>query len=490
MRTLGVLLRYKLSELLHYFRTPRRLLPWLPSLAAASAAFYFVHRWLTANPGYSSLLLVSGMLLFLILSLLTGFAGLFANRENSLLLAAPVAFPVFLAVRCLDCLPRDLVYTLPLGLAAALVLGGLHGCLPVLLLLFFGFAVAGLLSDLLIILTAYLCGKQTQVALSLISLAILALPVLLMKDLQGLAITVPLLMAAILAALAAMMLLLLLVATGGSWLGRRYFSALDRMQGGRKPGSRLGGRLGYRLLGVSNSPTGALIAKDSLFHARTLMQWVRLFVLMITAGLYFLFKRRLLPPGLLALPFLDVAVVLLLTYFVTDEISVTAFAAEADQIKLLLAAPVSAGRVILAKYTSYGLPVVIMGLLCLVFLGIGNGYGAGEIWRSVLVGGAMLFGVTAALVGLGAAAALPDKEVNGYVDQLMIEQTAASSPQSLLAYGAGTLVMAADIAAIYRLGSSAAPGSILILAVACLNLLLGLALLSFGARWLRGRLGI
>ncbi len=493
MRTLGVLLRYKLYELCNYSRTPRQLLLWLPSLAAAAAAFYFVHRWLAANPGYAPLILLSGILLFLILSLLTGFAGLFASRENSLLLAAPVAFPVFLAVRYLDCLPRDLEYTLPLGLAAALVLGSLHGFLPVLLVLFLGVAVTGILGYLLIILTAYLCGNQTQIVLSLISLAVLALPALLMKRLQGLVITAQLPVAANLVALAALVLLMLLVATGGSWLGSLYFSALGRMQSGKKHGSRLAGRLGYRLIGIFNGPAGALIVKDYLFHARTLMQWVRIFLLIIAAGLYFLFKGRLLPPGLLAMPFLDVAVVLVLAHFVTNEIPVTAFAAETNRIKLLLAAPVSAGQVVIAKYISYGLPVWIMGLLCIIILGVGSGSMAGDLWRSVLMGGVMLFGVTAALVGLGAAGALPDKEVDGYMDQLMIEQTAASSPQSLLAYGAGTVVMIVDIAAITgidRLGSGSIRGDTLVLAVACLNLLLGSVSLLFGTRWLRRMLGV
>jgi hypothetical protein len=189
------------------------------------------------------------------------------------------------------------------------------------------------------------------------------------------------------------------------------------------------------------------------------------------------------------MPFLDVAIVLVLTHFVTNEIPVTAFTAEANRIKLLLAAPVSAGQVVIAKYISYGLPVLIMGSLCIIILGVGSGSTAGDLWRSALIGGAMLFGVTAALVGLGAAGALPDKEVDGYVDQLMIEQTAASSPQSLLAYGAGTVVMIVDIAAIYRFGPGAGQGLILVLGVACLNLLLGSASLLFGARWLRGMLG-
>jgi hypothetical protein len=493
MRTLGVLLKYKLYELRNYSRTPRRLLLWLPPLAVAAVAFYFVHRWLTANPGYAPLVLLSCILLFLIISLLNGFYGLFAGRENSLLLAAPVSFPVFLAVRYLDRLPRDMEYTLPLGLAAALVLGSLHGYLPVLLVLFLGVAVTGILGYLLIILTAYLCGNHIQIVLSLISLAVLALPAFLMKRLQGLVMTSQLPVAASLLALAALLLLMLLVATGGSRLGSLYFSALGRMQGGKRHGPRLAGRLGYRLIGVFNNPTGALIVKDYLSHVRTMMQWVRVFLLIIAAGLYFLFKGRLLPPGLLAMPFLNVAVVLVLTHFVTNEIPAAAFAAEANRIKLLLAAPVSAGRVVLAKYISYGLPVLIMGLLCIIVLGVGSGSVAGDLWRSALIGVAMLFGVTAALVGLGAAGALPDKEVDGYVDQLMVEQTAASSPQSLLAYGAGTVVMIVDIAAIAgidRLSSGTGQGLILVLAVACLNLLLGLASLIFGARWLRAGLGV
>ena len=489
MRTFSVLLRYKLCELRNYARTPRRLLLWLPSLAAAALAFYFIHRWLTANPSYAPLILFSGMLLFLILSLFTGFAGLFADRENSLLLAAPVAFPVFMAVRYIDRLPRDLEFTLPVGLAAALVLGSLHGYLPVLLLLFLGITVTGILGYLLIILTAYLCGNQAQIILSLMSLAVLALPALLLKRPSGLVIAPQLLVRANLAALAVLLLLMLLVATGGSWLGSLYFSALGRMQSGKKHAPRLAGRLGYRLLGIFNSPAGALIIKDYLFHGRTLMQWVRIFLLIFAAGLYFLFKGRLLPPGLLAMPFLDVAIVLVLTHFVTNEIPVTAFAAEANRIKLLLAAPVSAGQVVIAKYISYGLPVLIMGSLCIIILGVGSGSTAGDLWRSALIGGAMLFGVTAALVGLGVAGALPDKEVDGYVDQLMIEQTAASSPQSLLAYGAGTVVMIVDIAAIYRFGPGAGQGLILVLGVACLNLLLGSASLLFGARWLRGMPG-
>lgn len=493
MRTFGVLLRYKLYELRNYSRTPLQMLLWLPPIAVAAATFYFIHRWLTANPGYAPLILTSGVLLVLILGLLTGLASLFANRESSLLLTAPVPFPAFLAARYLDRLSWDLEFALPVGLAAALVLGSLHGYLPALLLLFFSAFTAGILGYLLVILTAYLCGNQSQLALLLVAPAILVLPALLMKHLQGLIITAQLLGMANLVALTALMLLMLLVSAGGSKLGSLYFIALARIQSGKRDGSRLAGRLGYRLLSVLKSPAGALIVKDYLFHARTPMQWVRILLLIIAAGLYPLLKARLLSPGLLAMPFLDVAVVLVLVHFMVNEIPVTAFAAEANRIKLLLAAPVSAYQVVLAKYISYGMPALLMGLLCLVFLGVGSGTGAGYIMISALTGGVMLFGVTAALVGLGAAGALPDKEAEGYMDQLMIEQTAASSPRSLLAYGVGTFVMMADIAAIavvYRFGSGIIQGFILVSVIACLNLLLGLASLLFGVRWLQRKLGV
>jgi hypothetical protein len=492
MRALGVLLRYKLHELRNYSRTPLQLLTWLAPGVVAIITFCLLHRWLAVNHGYIPLIFVSGVLLVLVLGLLTGFASLFANRENPLLLTAPVAFPAFLAVRYLDRLPWDLELALPVGLAAALALGSLHGYLPALLLLCSGAVAAGILSCLLVILAAYLCGNQGQVLLLLTAMAVSALPVLLLEHLQELSITPRLLGVANAAALAVVMLLALLVTAGGSRLGSLYFSALARMQSGKRHGPRLTGRLGYRLLGFFSGPVGALIGKDYLFHARTPMQWVRLLLLITVVGLYSLLKEHLLPPGLLAMPFLNVAAVLVAVHLMTGEVPVAAFAAEADRIRLLLAAPVSAGQLILAKYLSHGMPVVIMGLLCLVLLGVGSGSDAGHILISAVTGAAMLFGVTAALVGLGAAGSLPDKEMEGYVDRLMIEQTPASSVQALLAYGAGTVLLIADIAAIavaYRPDSGIGRGAVLIPAVACLNLLLGLSSLRYGAWWVRKRLG-
>lgn len=492
MKTINVLLKYKLYELRNcLFKELRQTLYSLPRLAADVTAFCFLYRWLLENSGYAPLILTACLLLTLVLGLITGFSSLFANRQNSFLLTAPVAFPAFLTVRYLERLVLYLEFALVLGLPAALVLGGQYGLLPAILLLCLSVLAVSIMSYLLAVVTAYFCGSKSQIALVLFPLAVLVLPGIMMEYLKKSVISGQFLAGANLIALASLMLLILWILAGGSPLGRIYYIALAKMQDGRRRGSQLAGRLGYRLLGAFKGPVWALTAKDLLFHARNAVQWVRALLLLISVALYSLLRPRLLPPGLLQTPVLDVAVVLGLTHFIINEVTLNAFSAEANRIKLLVAAPVNAFQIVFGKYLSFGLPVLLIGLLCMIFLGVMSGFGIRDLSISILTGGVILFGVTAALVGVGAINSIPDREADGFMEQFMIEQTAISSPRALLVFGLGTILLIVDLASVYWIYSCISDSqgrTILVLIVLLANLLLGIAAIIFGADWMKRHL--
>jgi hypothetical protein len=291
----------------------------------------------------------------------------------------------------------------------------------------------------------------------------------------------------------AILLLALLLLIRGQALGRCYYLALARIHAGRRNGyrARFLGRLGYVLLSAFKGRAWALIAKDILFLARNPVHWARALLLLIAVLLYSLNRGRLLPPDFLKTPALDIAVMLGLAHFLINEVTVNAFAAEANRIKILMAAPVSPLQLSFAKYASFGLPVLAVSVLCMIITGILNGMNLPGLAVPVLLVGASAFGITAVLVGLGAVGSLPEKETGGFMDQFMVEQVALSSPRALFVFTLGTLLLIIDVAAAYRIYSFTGDfllrlGPVLI--VFLINLLSGLASLLFGAGWVKRNL--
>jgi hypothetical protein len=196
------------------------------------------------------------------------------------------------------------------------------------------------------------------------------------------------------------------------------------------------------------SPGAALFVKDLLTRSRHWANWGRIIVAVVAVAGFPLFRTQLRSRGLDD-ALIVVAFVLggvLLT--IVDGVS-SPFGSEGNRLTLLLTAPISLGKVILSKFTSFVVPFSITAVAtgAGIALAIGLGEGALRVSAAIVL---MLFGISTVFI-LGSVFDVDlDVEVEGGLQGLMQEE-APLTPVRLALTVLGTLLFAIELLLLSRL---------------------------------------
>jgi len=173
------------------------------------------------------------------------------------------------------------------------------------------------------------------------------------------------------------------------------------------------------------SPVRAIVAKDFILLRRDLRNLSQLITPIIMGVIYTVLLIRgggEPPPGRGEAPewfmqgfrdlliFADMAIALFVGWMLLGRLAMMAFSQEGRYYWLLKAAPVSAGQVLLAKFSVAMIPATALGWTFLVVLAVGRGVTLGDALFSFLVVGLCYAAVTGVNLAIGVAGAVFDWE--------------------------------------------------------------------------------
>ncbi len=185
----------------------------------------------------------------------------------------------------------------------------------------------------------------------------------------------------------------------------------------------------------------------------------------------------------------------LLGFVLVGEVVTNAFSAELNRIRIMLAAPLSPWRIVMAKLCAYCLPMVILCEAAVVVLGLVSRLSLLYLACSVLLTAFVAVGMAALLVGMGTLSAKPGSESHGGMYDFVAEQVFFTNPGSFLVFVLGSAAVGLNVALVsvplllrargITLGATILP--LMLLLALEVNAVIVVLSVSFGSRWL-GRL--
>jgi hypothetical protein len=485
---------------------PMILLLWLPRIAFYAFTSFLLHKWLSSgSESRIGAVLVAVPILVFTLCLLIGYQKLFAAKEDVLLLTTPLSATQFLLIKYAEILLSVLEVVAFLSVPILLSVGEtisvtramlVFVCLLLNTLLACLLAVPGALLLVRIILLKrrmllwVLAGLVPALS---VTVAFLVTPTLLAS---GMSIRLPHWLWSHPVPIIAGQAGVLCVATVCSlrYAGMAYLGTRSRLvEGSQRPRHRTTRKAPMTaVLARFHGSSYAILAKDTVMNLRSPMQWLRAILMLGLLSLYPLISGWFNDGTSESTMGMNVSLACLLGFALLGEVVANAFSVELNRIRIMLAAPIPAWKIMMAKLCAYYLPTVVLCEVSVLVLDLASGLPVISIMYSVILTALITVGMVALLVGMGALGAKPDRDSHGGMDEFMAEQVFITNSSSFLVFLLGSVVVGLNTVLVMTpvllqargaaLGSATLPLTVLLILET--NLLVAVLSLSFGSRCL------